>query len=63
MESSLFGEGDGPVLLSSVQCVGSEEELLSCLHAGIGSHKCGEGTEAHGYDVGVICAGITRRAQ
>ena len=45
------------MFLSSVQCVGTEDDLLSCLHAGIGNHRCGEGLEAHNYDVGVFCAG------
>lgn len=57
MNTSLFGESSGPVFLSNIQCVGSESELLSCLHAGVGNHKCGEGVAAHMHDVGVICAG------
>lgn len=56
--TSLFGGGTGPVFLDEVQCVGTENEILSCLNAGIGHHKCGEGLEAHKFDVGIICAGI-----
>ena len=56
--ASLFGKGTGPVFLYDVQCVGGEDEILSCLHAGIGNHKCGEGLAAHSQDVAVSCAGI-----
>lgn len=56
--TTLFGGGTGPVFLDEVQCVGTENELLSCLNAGIGHHKCGEGLEAHKFDVGIVCAGM-----
>lgn len=53
---SLFGGGSGPVFLDNVQCIGTEKDLLSCLHSGIGNHRCG-GSDSHVYDVGVICTG------
>ena len=46
------------MFLYDVQCVGGEGEILSCLHAGIGNHRCGEGPAAHSQDVAVLCAGI-----
>ena len=35
-----FGGGTGPILLDEVQCVGSEDSLMECGHAGIGVHNC-----------------------
>ena len=46
------------MFLYDVQCVGGEDEILSCLHAGIGNHRCGEGSAVHSQDVAVLCAGI-----
>lgn len=45
------------MFLDEVQCVGTENGILSCLNAGIGHHRCGEGPEAHKFDVGIICTG------
>ncbi|XP_029113697.1 HHIP-like protein 1 [Scleropages formosus] len=46
-----FGEGTHlPIHLDDVQCLGTEDSLLECQHAGIGSHNC-----AHYEDSGVIC--------
>ena len=46
-----FGEGEGPILLDDVGCVGDEETLLSCPHPAIGEHNC-----AHSEDASVRCA-------
>ena len=43
-----YGEGSGPILVSSVSCSGSEEDISSCSH----SHFT---TYDHQYDVGVQC--------
>ncbi len=55
-ESDEFGRGTGPIFLSEVHCVGTEEDLLSCpqLSLGIGVHKCDIG---HSQDAGVHCPG------
>ncbi|XP_059374711.1 HHIP-like protein 1 [Carassius carassius] len=46
-----FGEGTSlKIILDDVQCKGTEETLLACQHAGIGTHNC-----AHYEDAGVIC--------
>ena len=45
-----FGQGNGPVFLSNVQCTGNESSLLSCSHQGIGVTSCD-----HSYDAGAVC--------
>ena len=47
-----FGEGSGPTFLNDVTCTGTESELLSCEHDGIGGHFCD-----HSDDAGVRCQG------
>ncbi|MBN3300092.1 DMBT1 protein, partial [Amia calva] len=49
--SAWFGEGNGPVWLNDVRCMGSEPSLLDCSSAGLGSQRC-----THAEDAGVICA-------
>ena len=51
--SDVFGEGVGPIFLSSLACDGSETSLLDChAFAEIGIHKC-----SHSHDIGVTCVG------
>ena len=51
--SAVFGEGVGPIFLSSLACDGSETSLLDChAFAEIGIHKC-----LHSQDIGVTCIG------
>lgn len=46
-----FGPGgDGPVLLSEVECSGTEDRLTMCSSVGIGDHSCGRENSA-----GVAC--------
>ena len=51
---SYFGYGTGPIILDSVNCVGSESSITQCTHLGIGvaASYC-----YHYYDVGVECPG------
>ena len=48
--SSLYGEGSGPVFLSSLGCTGSEDNLLQCPHAVFVGTHC-----THARDVGLRC--------
>ena len=52
--TTFFGEGAGPILLSSVNCNGSEHKLTDCQTGNglIRLNSCD-----HGDDVGVICQG------
>ena len=45
-----FGQGEGPIVLDEVQCVGSEEDLLECQRNSFLEHNCG-----HSEDAGVVC--------
>ncbi len=45
-----FADGTGPIFLDDVQCTGTEDNLFSCPHNGIGIHNC-----AHSEDAGVRC--------
>lgn len=46
----LFGPGSGPIVLSNVQCAGTESTLLSCQADPPGMNDCD-----HTQDAGVIC--------
>ena len=51
-----FGQGTGQIVLDNVQCIGSENQLLSCNSAPIlnVSSSC-----EHSDDAGVRCEGIS----
>lgn len=52
-QNAAFGEGSGPIFLSSLACDGSEASLVECrAFAEIGIHSC-----LHSQDVGVTCIG------
>ena len=52
--SASFGQGSGPILLSSVTCSGNEASITNCLHLGLHIiSSC-----SHSEDAGVICSGI-----
>ena len=55
LSTAVFGEGEGPVFLDQVHCIGTEEKLLDCSHGGIGHHSC---AAEHELDVAIICKGI-----
>ncbi len=46
----MFGQGEGPILLDNVICIGDEERLENCGSNGFGVNNC-----AHGEDAGVRC--------
>lgn len=48
-----FGQGSGPVLLSNVQCVGTEASLIECYWSAHNTHTC-----LHSEDAGVMCQGV-----
>ena len=45
-----FGRGTGPIVLTSVDCNGTESSLLSCSHQVFGATYC-----LHSNDAGVVC--------
>ncbi|XP_065153009.1 neurotrypsin [Paramisgurnus dabryanus] len=49
-----FGEGQGPIHLDNVKCVGTEASLGECSAVGSDAHDC-----RHSEDAGVICDYIT----
>ena len=51
-----YGEGTGPILLDNLQCLGTESDLLTCVHNGIGEHDCD-----HSEDASAECLGIQIR--
>jgi len=50
--SATFGQGDGPIFLDNVACIGNESKLAECQHLGIASHNC-----THTKDAAVVCPG------
>jgi len=48
----IYGPGTGPIWLDNVQCLGTEPDLITCGHNGIGIHNC-----EHNKDVLVKCEG------
>lgn len=49
--SDMFGQGSGRILLDSVNCQGTEDNLADCAHRGVGDYSfCG-----HARDAGVVC--------
>ena len=51
-DEAYFGEGNGFIWLDNVICSGTESDLLSCSHNGLGVHNCD-----HYEDAGVRCEG------
>ena len=51
-----FGQGEGPIWLQNVSCIGNESSLAACGHSGWGRHSCG-----HHRDAGVTCGAPSGR--
>ena len=45
-----FGQGNGPIWLDDMNCVGMEISISDCHHSGWGVHNCG-----HHDDAGAVC--------
>ncbi|XP_078141077.1 scavenger receptor cysteine-rich domain-containing protein DMBT1-like [Centroberyx gerrardi] len=48
---AFYGPGSGDILMTDVNCTGSEGSLTKCPHSRLGKQKCG-----HHEDAGVVCA-------
>ncbi|CAJ1063817.1 deleted in malignant brain tumors 1 protein-like [Xyrichtys novacula] len=51
-QSATFGEGNGPIWLDDVGCLGNETSITDCRHPGFDVHNC-----VHGEDASVTCEG------
>ena len=49
-KNAFYGEGQGPIMLDNVQCVGNESVITDCIHNGWYDHNC-----FHHEDAGFIC--------
>lgn len=47
---ALYGQGQGPIWLDNVYCVGTETVIHNCYHGGWGSHNCD-----HSKDLSINC--------
>ncbi|XP_071375300.1 scavenger receptor cysteine-rich domain-containing protein DMBT1-like [Centroberyx affinis] len=47
---AFYGPGSGDILMTDVNCTGSEDSLNKCPHSRLGKQKCG-----HHEDAGVVC--------
>ena len=52
-----FGESEKDPVIGSVNCVGTEPELLECFHTSIGKHLCGTNSGADDSDIIISCYG------
>ena len=48
-----YGQGTGPIWLDNVACLGTEPDLFTCGHIGIGNHNC-----VHFEDASAECSGM-----
>ena len=50
-EFAQFGQGQGDIVMSHVNCSGKELNIVNCTYIEPGKHKC-----QHKEDAGVVCA-------
>ena len=50
--SAHYGEGTGPIWLDNVHCLGTEHNIFTCPHNGIGENNC-----VHSEDASLECSG------
>ena len=50
--SQLFGEGTRPILIANINCSGTEQSLLNCMH------NTGSTCTTERDDAGVVCQGL-----
>ena len=55
-EPSVFGTSERSAIVSEVNCVGTEVELLECSRGSIGRHTCGP-TNPPVPDIAISCFG------
>ena len=48
--NAFYGQGNGQIWLSNINCVGNELLIENCSHGGWGIHNC-----SHSQDAGVKC--------
>ena len=52
----LVPDGTGQIWFDNVDCTGTEQNLTSCNHNGLGIHNC-----VHGEDAGVVCSSTGKK--
>ena len=58
-----FGESGKDPVIGSVNCVGTEPELLECFHTSIGNHLCGTYSGADDLNIIISCYGKLNAAK
>ena len=52
LSSAHYGQGIGSIWLDNLQCIGTELDILTCVHNGVGDTDCD-----HSEDASVECLG------
>ncbi|XP_025102816.1 uncharacterized protein LOC112569287 isoform X2 [Pomacea canaliculata] len=56
--SSVYGAGQGSIILDDLRCSGTEASLTQCIHSGLYTHDCNPSE-----DIGVICSNGTSQVR